>query len=127
MAKKEFTYKGKTVEDLKTLSHKEFALLTNARARRSIMRGFNDREKKLLKDVKANKRNIETHSRDMIIMPEMIGATIKVYTGKSFEPVLIEPEMIGQYLGAFALSRKKVGHSSPGVGGTQGKSGAKKK
>ncbi|MBS3128570.1 30S ribosomal protein S19 [Candidatus Woesearchaeota archaeon] len=119
MAKKEFTYRGKTIDELKTLSQKEFAQYATSATRRKILRGFNDRERKLLKDIKNNKKNIETHARDMVILPEMIGSTIKVYNGKTFELVMIEPEMINHVLGEFCLTRKRVSHNAPGIGATQ--------
>ena len=119
MAKKEFTYKGKTVDELKKLSLNELAQLLPARQRRKIKRGLTDQHKIFLKKLRANKKNIETHNRDMIILPEMVGVTIKVYHGKEFMPVMIEPEMIGHYLGEFALTRKKVAHSAPGIGATR--------
>jgi len=127
MAKKEFTYRGKSIDELKSLTHKEFAQLATTATRRSILRGFRHTEKELLKDIKNGKKNIETHARDMIVLPEMIDAMIKVHNGKSFELVVIQPEMIGHALGEFALTRKRVGHSSPGVGATQAAGGAKKK
>ena len=49
----------------------------------------------------------------------MIGITLKVHKGKSFEPVRIEEEMIGHYLGEFVLTRKSIKHNSPGVGATR--------
>ncbi len=119
MAKKEFTYRGKTVEELKKLSLNELAQLLPSRQRRKIKRGFTDQHKILLKKLRINEKNIETHDRDMIILPEMIGSTIKIYNGKEFMPVMIEPEMIGHYLGEFALTRKKVAHSAPGIGATR--------
>jgi len=36
-----------------------------------------------------------------------------------FKTVTIVPEMIGHYLGEFALTRKQVKHSAPGVGATK--------
>lgn len=119
MAKKEFTYKGKTIEELKKLSLNELTQLLPSRQRRKIKRGFTDQHKILLKKVRANEKNIETHERDMVILPEMLGSTIKVYNGKEFMPVIIEPEMIGHYLGEFVLTRKKVAHSAPGIGATR--------
>ena len=119
MAKKEFTYKGKTIDELKKLSLNELAQLLPSRQRRKIKRGFIDQHKILIKKLRSNEKNIETHDRDMIILPEMIGSTIKVYNGKDFMPVMIEPEMIGHYLGEFALTRKKVAHSAPGIGATR--------
>lgn len=119
MAKKEFTYKGKTTEELKTLSLNELAQLLTARQRRTIKRGFTEQQKILLKKLRVNEKNIETQCRDMLVLPEMIGKTIKVYHGKEFVPVTIEPDMIGHYLGEFVLTRKKVTHSAPGIGATR--------
>ena len=124
MAKKEFNYKGKTVDELKKLSLNELAQLLPSRQRRKIKRGFTDQHKILLKKIRSNEKNIETHDRDMIILPEMIGLTLKVYQGKEFMPVLIEPEMIGHYLGEFALTRKKVAHSAPGIGASRSSASA---
>jgi len=119
MAKKEFTYRGKTIEDLKKLSLQEFAELVPARERRKIKRGFTDAEKQLLKVVQRNQKNIETHCRDMIILPQMVGMMIKIHNGKEFVPVMIEPEMIAHRLGEFALTRKTVSHGAAGIGATR--------
>lgn len=119
MAKKEFTYKGKTTEELKTLSLNELAQLLTARQRRTIKRGFTEQQKILLKKLRVNKKNIETQCRDMIVLPEMIGKTMKVHRGKEFMPVTIGEDMIGHYLGEFVLTRKKVAHSAPGIGATR--------
>ena len=119
MAKKEFTYKGKTTEELQKLSLNELAQLLTARQRRTLRRGFTEQQKILLKKLKTNQKNIETHCRDMIILPDMVGKTIKVHHGKEFVPVLIEQDMIGHCLGEFVLTRKKVMHSAPGIGATR--------
>ncbi len=119
MAKKEFTYKGKTAEELQKLSANEIAQLLPSRRRRTIKRGFTEQQKILLEKLKKNGKNIKTHCRDMIIIPEMFGKTIKVYQGKEWVPVNIEPDMIGHCLGEFALTRKKVAHSAPGIGATR--------
>lgn len=119
MAKKEFTFRGKTIDELKKLSTNELAQLLPARQRRTIKRGFTEQQKILLKNLRVNKKNVETHCRDLIILPEMVGATIKVHHGKEFLPVTIEADMIGHYLGEFALTRKKVAHSAPGIGATR--------
>ena len=119
MAKKEFTYKGKTLEELKKMSSNELAQMLTARQRRTIKRGFTEQQKILLKKIRSSEKNIETHCRDMTILPEMIGTTIKIHQGKEFTPVLIEPDMVGHYLGEFVLTRKKVSHSAPGIGATR--------
>ena len=117
--KKEFRFRGKSLEELKELGLKEFAELLNARQKRSLQRGLSDQHKILLGKVKKQDKNIKTHCRDMIILPEMANATIKVYNGKEFVPVNIIPEMIGHYIGEFALTRKKVSHHAPGIGATR--------
>ena len=119
MAKKEFTYRGKTLEELKKLSLNELAELLPARQRRTLKRGISDQQKILLKKMKNNENNIETHCRDAIILPEMIGKTIKVHSGKAFIPVILIDEMIGHYLGEFVLTRNRVEHSAPGIGATR--------
>lgn len=119
MAKKEFTFKGKTVIELQNLSLNELAQLLASRQRRTLKRGFTDQQKILLKKLRYNEKNIETHCRDMIILPEMIGKTIKIHQGKEFVPVMIEQDMIGHFLGEFVLTRKKVAHSAPGIGATR--------
>jgi len=107
MAKKEFTYRGKTLEELKNMSISEFKELLPAR------------QKRLLKRIKNNEKNIETHCRNMIILPEMNGFMIKVHNGKEFVAVMVTEEMIGHYLGEFATTRQRVEHSAPGIGSTR--------
>lgn len=119
MAKKEFKYRGKSSEELKNLTLKEFAEIVPSRIRRTIKRGFRDSHKILLEKIKSKQKDIKTHCRDMIIVPEMIGKTILVYSGKDFKPVEITAEKIGHYLGEFVLSRNRVSHGSPGVGASR--------
>lgn len=119
MAKKEFTYKGKTIEELSKLSLNELAFLFPARQRRTLRRGFTEQQKILLKKIRSNKKNIETHCRDLIILPEMVGRTIKVHQGKELVLINMEPDMVGHCLGEFALTRRKVQHSAPGIGATR--------
>jgi small subunit ribosomal protein S19 len=122
MAKKEFSFQGKSVEDLKKLSLQELSELLPARIRRKIKRNFTDQNKILLKKIEKGEKNIKTHCRDMIILPSMVGSTIQIHTGKEFVQVLIQEEMIGHYFGEFALTRKKMAHSAPGVGATRSSS-----
>jgi len=122
MAKKEFMFKGKTLEELKAMGFKELAELLNARQRRNIKRGFNDQHKVVLEKVKAGDKNLKTHCRDLIVLPSMVGMTIKIHNGKEFVPLIVQEDMIGHYLGEFAMSRKKVGHNAPGIGATKSSS-----
>ena len=119
MAKKEFTYRGKTLEELKNLSLNELAELLPARQRRLIKRGLTEQQKILMKKMKKNDDNIKTHCRDAIVLPEMIGKKIKIYSGKEFIQIMIVEDMIGHYLGEFVLTRHRVEHSAPGIGATR--------
>jgi len=115
---KEFRFQGKTVDELQKVSMKEFSLMLPARERRSITRGLTAGEKIVLKKLKEGKTP-ETHAREMIIFPEMVGKMVKVHDGKGFAAVRIQEEMIGRHLGEFAPTRKKVIHHSPGIGATR--------
>lgn len=118
MARKEFTYRGKSVEELKKMSLKEFSQLLPSRQRRTIAEGLTEEHKFLLQDLKKGK-NVKTHCRNMVIIPEIIGCSAKVYSGKEFVQLLIIPEMVGHYLGEFVQTRKKVVHHAPGIGATK--------
>jgi len=114
----EFKYRGKTLEELKEMSHEELAPLMNTRARRKLERGLRENEQKLLEKLE-NKDRVQTHLRSMIVLPEMVGKTIEIYNGQGFETVDIEEDMIGHYFGEFAKTRKQVSHSAPGLGATR--------
>lgn len=118
MAKKEFTYRGKTLADLKGMSVKEFAELLPSRQRRTIARGFTPAIATFYKNIES-KNNVKTHCRDAIILPSMVGKTILVHSGNQFVAVRVTEEMLGHLLGEFALTRKPIKHSSPGVGATK--------
>jgi len=117
--KGEFTYRGKTLEELRKLTLDEFALLVPARQRRTLQRALSEDHKKLLHKVKIKDPNIRTHLRDMIVFPEMIGMKLSIHNGREFTPVDIIPEMLGHYLGEFVLTRKKVAHGAAGIGATR--------
>lgn len=119
--KREFTYRGLTLPDLQKLSLEEFAKIATARARRSIRRGFNTETARFLermREVPVGKV-VRTHVRDALILPEHVGRRVSIHTGKEFKEVELRPEMIGHYLGEFALTRRFEKHSGPGVGATR--------
>jgi small subunit ribosomal protein S19 len=121
---KEFRYRGFTVDQLNSMSTEAILELLPSRARRSLNRGISDDKRKLLEDVRSQKDGklegqIKTHARDMIVLPVMVGATVGVYTGKEFLSVQIKPEMIGHYLGEYAITNKKVVHGTPGIGASR--------
>ena len=124
-----FRLRGYTLEELKKMSLNEFVKLLTARERRTLKRGLTERQKKLLENIMKYPDKIHrTHERDMIILPQMVGAKIGIHTGggKPGDPsekwvvIEIKPEMIGHRLGEFAMTCKRVKHSAPGVGATRG-------
>jgi len=114
-----FSYKGKTVEELQKMTLEEFAKLVTSRERRNLLRGFDDDEKNFLENLRKSDKPVKTHMREMVIIPEMLFKRILVHNGKEWVQVDIKPEMLGHRLGEFAMTRKKVIHSSPGVGATK--------
>ena len=128
MARKEFVYRGYTLEELQQMPLDNVIDLFPSRQRRSLKRGFLPRQKKVLEKIRKLKKDenkggrpqiIKTHCRDMIVLPEMVGVTIGIYNGKEFTEVSIQPEMIGCYFGEFAPTRKRVEHGDPGMGATR--------
>lgn len=119
---REFKYRGHTLEQLQALSLENLLILLPARQRRSLTRGISDEKRKLLEEIKAaknSKATIKTHLRDMIILPSMVGLTIHIHSGKEFAPVEIKSEMIGHFLGEYAMTNKRVVHGAPGVGASR--------
>jgi small subunit ribosomal protein S19 len=114
-----FRYRGKTLDELKKLSLKDFAQLVNSRARRNILRNEDMQfYQRIEKDIKTNK-NIRTHRRDIIVTPKMVDKNIYVYNGKEFLLINITEYMLGHYLGEFALTRKRLKHGKAGIGATK--------
>ena len=121
---REFTYRGLSQKELEELPLDKLLELFPARARRSLVRGINDDKRKLIAEIKAakdgkSKTVINTHLRDLLILPYMIGTTVNVYSGKEFVPVIITTEMIGHYLGEYVITNKRVNHGAPGVGASR--------
>jgi small subunit ribosomal protein S19 len=126
---KEFRWRGLTLEELKNISLDQFIKLVPARIRRTLKRGLTEEQKKLLEKIRKNPNKFhKTHLRDMVILPEMIGAKIGVYIGGAkqgdksgkWQAITITPEMVGRRLGEFAIPIKRVQHSTPGIGASKG-------
>jgi len=121
---REFTYRGLSQKELEELPLEKLFKLFPARMRRSLTRGINDNKRKLIGEIKAAKEGklktpINTHLRDLIILPYMIGTTVNVYSGKEFVPVTITSEMVSHYLGEYVITNKRVSHGAPGVGASR--------
>merc|ERR1712010_84295 len=99
---RKFTWGGVELDKLLDLTNDELMELVPARARRRMSRGLNRKPMALIKRLRQAKkdaapgekpRGVKTHLRNMIIVPEMIG----------------------MYLGEFAITYKPVRHGRPGV------------
>src|SRR5713101_8285645 len=115
--KKEFTYRGFTMDELRAMSLQDVVDLLPARARRTFVRGLDDERLTFVERLRGNGTGeaVRTHCRDVPILPDFVGKKVAVHNGKAFVPVDIKPEMIGHYLGEFAMTRHEVKHSGPGV------------
>ena len=120
--KKDFAYRGKSLEELQKLDVREFAKYLKSRQRRNVLRQFHVIEDFISRaKIKISKgKPVRTHQRDLVVVPEMVGMRIDMHNGKSFFPVNIIGEMIGHTFGEFALTRSKVKHSKAGIGATKG-------
>ena len=127
--KKEFTFRGKTMSELKGMNIREFAQLLKSRRKRYTLRQFQEIEKFISRAKKKMERNkaIRTHSRELTISPVMVGMKIQIYNGKTFVPVEVIGEMLGHKFGEFAPTRARIKHGKAGVGATKGKKSKSKK
>jgi len=124
---RKFTYRGYTFEELQVMSMDDFIYLLPSRQRRSLRRGLTRDQRILLENIRRAKETqkegektvVKTHARDTIILPEMVGVTLLIHNGKEFSPVEITPEMIGHYMGEFAVTNRPVKHGSPGIGASR--------
>src|SRR5512143_3460295 len=124
---KEFMYRGHSLASLQGMSMDEFITLLPSRQRRSLQRGLTPEQRVLLEKMRAaqetqrkgKESTVTTHVRDMVILPEMVGAKINVHNGKEFVAVEIKAEMIGHYVGEFAITNKPVRHGTPGIGASR--------
>ena len=119
--KKEFLFRGFNMEELLSMPFDDILGLLPSRARRTYLRGLNYEQQLLFDNLKAAQPGevVRTHRRDLPIIPQFVGKTVSIYNGKEFKDVEIKPEMIGCFLGEFAVTRKAPQHSGPGVGATR--------
>ena len=108
------------------MSMDEFIKLLPSRQRRSLVKGLTNEQRTLMEHVRrARKENgvkpvpVKTHCRDMIVIPEMLGLALQVHSGKEYVAIEVKPEMIGHYIGEFAITNQKVVHGTPGIGASR--------
>ena len=126
---RKFSYRGVELENLVKMTPAQLFELYPARVRRKFTRGLKKQEISLLRKVRESKvgvnpdlgerpEPVNTHLRNVVIIPEMVGAIVEVYNGKVFTNVEIKAEMVGHYLGEFSISYTPVKHGRPGIGAT---------
>lgn len=121
LRKKELTYRGKTIEELKQMDIREFAKLLKSNEKRTALRQSDQMQRFVLscnEKVTQNKQ-IRTHLRDLIVVPKLVGMRINIHNGKEFVPIDINFEMLGHRLGEFSVTRSKVKHGAAGIGATR--------
>jgi small subunit ribosomal protein S19 len=108
------------------MSMDEFIKLLPSRQRRSLLKGLTNEQRILMEHIRNVKKDnggkvapVKTHVRDMIIIPEMLGLTVQLHAGKEYVSVDIKPEMIGHFIGEFAITNQKVVHGTPGIGASR--------
>jgi small subunit ribosomal protein S19 len=121
-------YRGQNLNVLKELDVRESAKFLPSRSRRTVLRNFDKIERfvKRCETSISQKKRIQTHLRDMIIVPRMVGMNIFVHNGKQFNDVPITVEMIGHRLGEFSFTRGRVNHGEAGIGATKSSKALKK-
>ena len=124
---KKFNYRGQDIGKLLEMNMDEFSELLRSRQRRRLKRKMGAKYGRLIKkllDVKKETApgekpaTVKTHLRNCIVLPSMVQSVISVHNGKGYNNIEVKPEMIGYYLGEFAMTYKKVSHGKPGVGAT---------
>ncbi|XP_041039241.1 40S ribosomal protein S15-like [Carcharodon carcharias] len=104
------------------MSYGQLMQLYCARQRRHV--DLRRKQQSLLKRLRKAKQEalpmevVNTHLRDMVILPEMVDSMVGVYNRKTFNQVEIKPETISHYLGEFSITYKPVKHFTPGIGAT---------
>jgi len=124
---KKETYKGYDEEQLKGMNLDDFTKIVTSRERRTLANiKDNPQYKKLMQKIRTMikeqkvKPMIKTHVREAVIIPEWLGLTFGIYSGKEFKKVVITVNHLGKRLGDFSHSTGRVLHSGPGVGATRG-------
>jgi small subunit ribosomal protein S19 len=108
------------------MSMDEFIKLLPSRQRRSLVKGLTNEQRILMEHIRqVRKENggkpvpVKSHVRDMIVIPEMLGLQLQLHSGKEYVAIDIKPEMIGHFVGEFAITNQKVVHGTPGIGASR--------
>lgn len=119
---KDFVFRGLDEEQLKAVSMDEFIRMLPSRMRRSLRRGLPEEHRILIEKIRSwhpGDKPLKTHARNLIILPEMIGKTIHVFSGREFVEVQIDLKKVGHYLGEYSITNSPVRHGRPGIGASR--------
>ena len=124
---KKYSYRGNDLGKLLDMNMDEMSQQLRARQRRRLRRKMGAKYGRFIKKLLDVKKDtapgskpdaVKTHLRDCIVLPTMVQSVINVHNGKGYNSIEVKPEMIGYYLGEFAMTYKRVSHGKPGVGAT---------
>ena len=124
---KKFSYRGNDLKKLIDMTMDEMSQQLRSRQRRKLRRNMGSKYARFINKLLDTKKNtaqgekpaaVKTHLRDCIVLPSMVQSVINIHKGNGYSNIEVKPEMIGYYLGEFALTYKRVSHGKPGVGAT---------
>ena len=124
---KKYTYRGNDIGKLLDMNMDEMSKQLRSRQRRRLRRKMGAKYGRFIKkliDVKKETKPgekpaaVKTHLRNCIVLPSMVQSIVNIHNGKGYNSIEVKPEMIGYYLGEFAMTYKRVSHGRPGVGAT---------
>ncbi|MCX6642951.1 MAG: 30S ribosomal protein S19 [Candidatus Bathyarchaeota archaeon] len=117
---KNFKYRGRSLDELKSMSMDEFMNLLTSRTRRSLKRGLSHEQRVVIERIRmGDTKPIKTHARDLVVLPEMVGKTIFIHKGSEFVEVKINEKMLGHFTGEFSITNTPVRHGKPGIGASR--------
>ena len=124
---KKFSYRGNDLKKLIDMNMDEMSQLLRSRQRRKLRRKMGTKYARFINKLLEAKKHtaagdkpaaVKTHLRDCIVLPSMVQSVINIHKGNGYSNIEVKPEMIGYYLGEFAITYKRVSHGKPGVGAT---------
>ena len=124
---KKFSYRGNDLKKLIDMNMDEMSKQLRSRQRRKLRRKMGSKYARFINKLLEAKKHtaagdkpaaVKTHLRDCIVLPSMVQSVINIHKGNGYSNIEVKPEMIGYYLGEFAVTYKRVSHGKPGVGAT---------
>ena len=124
---KKFSYRGNDLKKLIDMNMDEMSQQLRSRQRRKLRRKMGTKYARFINKLLDTKKHtaqgekpaaVKTHLRDCIVLPSMVQSVINIHKGNGYSNIEVKPEMIGYYLGEFAITYKRVSHGKPGVGAT---------